>query len=201
MYWSVENYFSTKTFISMKVQTMLNGVDTDALLNTIAAIKSDSTIADFKFKATNNWIDGALNRSQIKEFYGAKQEDSSRSRAFVFDNDEPPVLLGENRGANPVEYLLHGLAGCLTTTLVYHAAVRGIRLNSVKSTLEGDIDLHGLLAMSDSIRPGYQQIRVSFEIDSPASRQEIEELVRFAKAHSPVCDSVSNPVDVVVKLA
>jgi uncharacterized OsmC-like protein len=184
----------------MKVQTMLNGVDTDALLTTINAIKGDASIAKFEFKATNQWIDGALNRSQIKEFYGAKQIDNSRETAFVFENDEPPVLLGENRGANPVEYLLHGLAGCLTTTLVYHAAVRGIKLNSVKSTLEGDIDIHGLLAMSDNVRPGYQQIRVSFEIDSPASRNQIEELVKFAKAHSPVCDSVSNPVDVIVRL-
>lgn len=185
----------------MKVQTMLNGVDTDALLNTINAIKGDSAIADFKFRATNKWIDGALNRSQIKGFYGAKQDDISRSEAFVFDNDEPPVLLGENRGANPVEFLLHGLAGCLTTTLVYHAAVRGIKLNSVKSTLEGDIDIHGLLAMDEKIRPGYQQIRVSFDIDSPASREQLEELVKFAKRHSPVCDSVSNPVNVVVKLS
>jgi uncharacterized OsmC-like protein len=110
-------------------------------------------------------------------------------------------LIGENRGANPVEFLLHGLAGCLTTTLVYHAAVRGIKLNSVKSTLEGDIDIHGLLALTDQVRPGYQQIRVSFDIDSPASREQLAELVKFAKDHSPVCDSISNPVDVVVKLA
>ena len=184
----------------MKVETMLNGVDTGALLDTISAIKDDAAIAQFKFKATNEWIDGALNRSQIKEFYGAKQVDNSRERAFIFENDEPPVLLGENRGANPVEFLLHGLAGCLTTTLVYHAAVRGIKLTSVKSTLEGDIDIHGLLAMTDKVRPGYQQIRVSFDIDSPASREQLEELVKFAKAHSPVCDSVSNPVNVVVGL-
>jgi uncharacterized OsmC-like protein len=185
----------------MKVQTMLNGVDTDVLLETIGAIKVDPAIAKFEFRATNQWIDGALNRSQIKEFYGAKKVDTSRSTAFVFDNDEPPVLIGENRGANPVEFLLHGLAGCLTTTLVYHAAVRGIKLNSVKSTLEGDIDIHGLLALTDQVRPGYQQIRVSFDIDSPASREQLAELVKFAKDHSPVCDSISNPVDVVVKLA
>jgi len=185
----------------MKVQTMLNGVDTDALLTTISAIKSDPTIAEFKFRSTNDWIDGALNRSQIKSFFGAKQDDTSRSEPFVFENDEPPILLGENRAPNPVEFLLHGLAGCITTTLVYHAAVRGIKLNSVKSTLEGDIDLHGLLAMSDDIRPGYQQIRITFDIDSPATRSELEELIHFAKNHSPVADSVSNPVDVIAKLA
>lgn len=185
----------------MKVETMLNGVDTGALIDTINAIKKDSSIADFKFRAENQWIDGALNRSHILGFYGAKQEDTSRSKAFVFDNDEPPVLLGENRGANPVEFLLHGLAGCLTTTFVYHAAVRGVKLNSVKSRLEGDIDLHKLLAIDESKRAGYQQIRVTFEVDSPEPREVIEDLIKFARNHSPVADSVANPVNLVVQLA
>ncbi|MDH4298946.1 MAG: OsmC family protein, partial [Cyclobacteriaceae bacterium] len=171
----------------MKVQTMLNGVDTYALLNTISAIQEDTSIANFKFRATNNWIDGALNSSQIKGFYGANQEDASREKAFVFENDEPPMLLGENRGANPVEFLLHGLAGCITTTFVYHAAVKGIKLKSVKSTLEGDIDLRGLLAIShpsDKIRSGYKQIRITFDVDSPAPKEVIKELLDFAKKNS-----------------
>lgn len=183
------------------VEQMLNGVDIVGLMDTINAIKKDSTIADFKFRAENQWIDGALNRSFINGFYGAKQEDTSRTKPFVFDNDEPPILLGENRGANPVEYLLHGLAGCLTTTFVYHAAARGIKLNSVKSRLEGDIDLHKLLAIDESMRAGYQQIRVTFEVDSPEPREVIEDLINFARAHSPVADTVANPVNVVVKLA
>ena len=185
----------------MKIQTMVNGVNTEALLQTIAAISEDTSIANFEFRASNEWIDGALNRSQIKSFYGANQEDTSREEAFVFANDEPPILLGENRGANPVEFLLHGLAGCITTTLVYHAAVRGIKLNSVKSKLEGDIDLRGLLAMTDDVRAGYKQIRVTFEIDSPAPKEVLEELLVFARTHSPVANSVANPVDLQVNLA
>ena len=185
----------------MKKERGLNGVDTESLVATIDAIKKDGEIAKFKFKATNEWIDGSLNRTNIQEFYGAKQIDKSRKKPFIFENDEPPILLGENNGANPVEFLLHGLVGCITTTLVYHAAARGIKINSVRSTLEGDIDLHGLLNVKDKIRPGYQQIRILFDIDSPASRKEIIDLVQFAKSHSPVCDSVENPVDVVVSLA
>ncbi len=95
------------------------------------------------------WVDGGENRSTIQGFYGAGQEDSSRTKAFEFVNGEPPVLLGNNEGANPVEFLLHALAGCVTTTFVLHAAARGIRIDSISTKMEGDIDLHGLLGLDD----------------------------------------------------
>ena len=110
-------------------------------------------------------------------------------------------MMGENRGANPVEYVLTALSGCLTTTLVYYAAMMDIKLDSVESELEGDLDLRGLLNLDDSTRRGYSNIRVNFQIESDAPREKIEELVGMAKRFSPVCDIVSNPVSVSVALA
>jgi uncharacterized OsmC-like protein len=172
---------------------VVNGVDVTALEATMDAIREQPTLARFEFRARNRWLDGAHNRSEIDGFYGAGEEDVSRSEPFVFDNDEPPVLLGENRGANPVEYLLHGLAGCITTTFVYYAAAHGIELRRVASRLEGDLDAQGLLGLAP-VRPGFEQIRVTVEVDSDAPREQIEELIRLAQRRSPVFNTVSQPV-------
>ncbi|MEE8295792.1 MAG: OsmC family protein, partial [Sphingomonadales bacterium] len=120
----------------------VNGVNVTALNETIEAVKGDHAIAKFIFQANNQWLGGALNRTTINDYYGAL-EHQTRENPFVFDNDEPPVLLGEDRGANPVEFLLHGLAGCLTTTLAFHAASRGIEIEAISSELKGDLDLRG----------------------------------------------------------
>ena len=128
----------------------INGVDTDALRQTIEAVKENKGIAKFKFKATNKWIHGGHNRTTINEFYGAEQN-HTRSNPYDLDADEPPVLLGEDQGANPVEYVLTALSACLTTSLVYHAAARGIRIDEVESHLEGDLDLRGFLGLSESV--------------------------------------------------
>jgi uncharacterized OsmC-like protein len=181
--------------------TIVNGVDVTALEGTMDAIREQPTLGRFEFRAGNRWLDGAHNRSEIGAFYGAGQEDTSRSEAFVYDNDEPPVLLGENRGANPVEYVLHGLAGCVTTTFVYYAAAHGIELRRVESRLEGDIDVQGLLGLSSQVRPGYQQIRVTVDVDSDAPREKIEELIKLAQRRSPVFNTVSQPVPIAVELA
>ena len=181
--------------------TIMNGVNTEKLFGTIVAIKEMPSLAKFNFRATNKWIDGGHNRSTIKDFYGAGQEDTSRKIPFVVDNDEPAVLLGEDKGANPVEYLLHGLAGCLTSPLVYHAPAQGVKLDEVESTLDGDIDLRGLLNFPENIPSGYQNIRVTFRIKSEAPREKIEELCRLAKKVSPVCNSLTQGVAVEVKLA
>ncbi|HEX2492061.1 MAG TPA: OsmC family protein, partial [Blastocatellia bacterium] len=121
----------------------INGVNVDQLFSTINAIKENPGLAKFKFRAKNQWINGGQNRTNIKDFYGAGQEDATRKQTFVFDNDEPEVLLGHDNGANPVEFVLHALAGCLTTSLVYHAAAQGIKIESVESKFEGDLDLRG----------------------------------------------------------
>ena len=140
---------------------------------------------------------GGHNRSTIQSFYGAGQEDNTRTTPFVLDAGEPPVLLGNDEGANPVEFVLHALAACLTTSLVYHAAARGIRIESVESTLEGDLDLQGFLGLSEQVRRGYKEIRVNFTIVSDATAEQLKELTKF----SPVYDIVSNPVPVSISIA
>lgn len=177
----------------------VNGLDTGQMFETIAAIKDKPAIARFQFRARNKWIDGGLNRSTIRDFYGACQEDTSRTEPFVFDNGEPPVLLGANEGANPVEFLLHALAGCVTTTFVLHAAARGIRVESISTTLEGDLDLHGLLALDDSVAPGYEQIRIAMDVVADCTDEELDDLLAFTRQHSPVCQTVCRPVPVIVE--
>lgn len=169
-----------------------NGVDVTALFATIDAVKADTGLAEFRFRASNRWIDGGHNRSTIQSFYGCRQEDQSRSQPFVMDNDEPPVLLGADAGANPVEYVLHALAGCLTTTMVYHAAARGIEIGAVESELEGDLDLRGFLGLSDEVRKGYREIRVTLRVQSAADAAILKNLAQY----SPVFDIVSRSVPV-----
>jgi uncharacterized OsmC-like protein len=177
--------------------TIVNGVNVTGIFETIDAVKADTELAKFQFRASNTWIDGGHNRSTIKGFYGCRAEDETRSEPFVLDADEPSVLLGQDRGANPVEFVLHALASCLTTSMVYHAASRGIVIEAVDSTLEGDLDLRGFLGISNTVRKGYQRIRVRMRVKTDASPQKLRELAQF----SPVYDVVSNsvPVEVVVE--
>jgi uncharacterized OsmC-like protein len=181
----------------MTDQGIVNGVDTAQLFETIDAITENPDIAKFTFRARNKWESGGLNRTKIDEFYGAG-EPRRHEQAFVFAADEPPLLLGEDRGANPVEFLLTGLASCVTTSIAYHGAARGINITRLESELEGDLDLHGFLGMSEDIRPGYQNIEVKFRIEGDASRAELETLVQEAKELSPVYDVVSRSVPVTV---
>jgi uncharacterized OsmC-like protein len=181
--------------------TTLNGLDLDAMSKTVAALKGDPVLAKFQFRARNAWIDGGENRSTIRDFYGAGAEDTSRTKPFVFTNGEPPVLLGHNEGANPVEFLLHALAGCVTTTTVLHAAARGIRIESMSTELEGDIDLQGLLGLDDSVPAGYEGIRIRMHIKADCSDEELDDLIGFAQKHSPVCNTVCRPVPVTIERA
>ena len=181
-------------------EKIVNGVNVTQLFETIDAIGEQKDIAKFSFKASNKWSNGAKNQTSVKDFYGAC-ETQTREEPFVFQKDEPPVLLGEDAGANPVEYLFAALAGCVTTGLVYHAAAKGIELDEVESTYEGNLDLRGFLGMTDEVRNGYESITISFRIKSDAPREQLEELVQIAQDRSPVFDMVSNPVPVRVKLA
>ncbi|MBC8247594.1 MAG: OsmC family protein [Deltaproteobacteria bacterium] len=180
-------------------EKLVNGVNVDQLFSTIDLIKDKPEVAKFKFRATNTWIDGTHNRATVKDFYGALEEDNSRE-PMVFHEDEPPVLLGTNQGANPVEYLLVALSGCLTTSLIAHASARGIEIKRVKSRYEGDIDLRGFLGISDDVLVGYQSIRVYFEIDADISEEQKEELVRMAQKYSPVFNTITKSADVSVQL-
>jgi uncharacterized OsmC-like protein len=183
----------------MSQEKKMNGIDVDQLLGTIEAVKQKPDIAKFKFRATNQWLGGTNNRATIKGFYGAGEEDDSRD-AMVFEIDEPPVLCGRNLGANPVEYLLVALSGCLTTSLIAHSAARGIQIRKVSSRYEGDLDLRGFLGISEEVPVGYQEIRVYFEIDADVSDEKKEELIRMAQKYSPVFNSIAKPVPVSVLL-
>ena len=177
----------------------VNGVNVEKLFQTIDAIKDNPKVAQFNFRAQNKWVAGTENRTTVTDYYGACQT-FTRSKPHTFVKDEPPVLLGNDKGANPVEYLLAGLAGCLTTSLVAHAAAKGIKLDSVESTLEGNIDLRGLFQMDENVNPGYESIQVNFKIESDAPKETLQELVELAKKSSPVCNTVTKPTPVNVKL-
>ena len=187
--------------MSTTAETIRNGVDTEQLYGTLDAIKADPSLARFQFRARNNWIDGAHNRTTIRDFYAANQEDTSRAAEFVIDAGEPAILLGTDTGPNPVEYLLHALAACLTTSLVYVAAARGVRLTEVESTLEGDMDVQGALGLSDDYRNGFEQIRVSFRVAGDAPEEKLREVVARAQLRSAVFDMVSHGVPVTVDVA
>lgn len=175
----------------------VNGVNVPELFKTISEVKKTPGIAKFKFRIHNDWVDGPLNRSTISGYHGALQ-DFERPKQFYFEADEPPVLLGQDRAANPVEYLLHALAACVTTSLVYHAAAKGIEIKSVESELDGDIDLRGFLGLDKNIRNGYQGIRIKLRIDSDVPDAQFDELVRLGPTFSPVFDSISKGVPLTV---
>ena len=189
----------TQQMTNRDVPVQTNGLNMEALVGTVDAIKQNPSLGQFEFRATNRWINGGENRSRIKEFFGAGCEDESRTEAFEFTNSEPPVLLGANEGANPVEFLLHALAGCVTTTTVLHAAARGIQLESLSTELVGKIDVQGLLALDDTVPVGYEEIRIKMDISADCSDEELDQLLAFAKNHSPVCNTVCRPVPVTLE--
>lgn len=182
-----------------KEEQIVNGVNVTKLFETVGVIKEKPQIAKFNFRAKGKWIDGAHGKTTINEFDGACQT-FKRSQPYVFEKDEPPVLLGKDRGANPVEYVFAALDGCLTTSLIYHAAAKGIKIDEVETSLSGDIDLHGFLGLDDNVRNGYEKIKVTFKIKSDAPEEKLQELVELAQKRSPVFDIVSHPTPVEVSL-
>jgi uncharacterized OsmC-like protein len=173
-----------------------NGVDTATLFATLDAVKGDNEIAEFQFRATNRWVSGTHNRSTIEGFYGAKQEMAHR-QPFTFDADHPAVLVGTDNGPTPVEFLLHALAACLTAGIANVAAARGVNLTEVTSTVEGDIDLLGILGLSPDVRNGYKQIRINFTVkgDDP---EKLRKVVEQSRKRSAVFDVLTNGVPVTV---
>jgi len=180
-------------------QQIVNGVNVSKLFETVGVIKEKPEIAKFNFKAKGKWINGGHNRTTINEFYGACQN-FQRSQSFVFEKDEPPVLLGEDHGANPVEYVFAALDGCLTTSLIYHAAAQGIKIDEVETSFSGDLNLHGFLGLDENTRNGYEKIKVEFKIKADAPKEKLQELVQLAQKRSPVFDIISYPTPVEVSL-
>ena len=184
---------------NMETHQAVNGVNVDELFGTIDAVKKTPAIATFKFHANNEWINGGHNRTTIQNFYGTQQE-HERKEPFVLDADEPPILLGKDHGPNPVEYALTALAACVTTSIVYHAAAKGIAIRSMESRLEGDIDLQGFLGLKDDVPRGYKEIRMYVSIDADAPPEKLEEIVQLGPRYSPVFDTLTRAVPVSVQL-
>jgi uncharacterized OsmC-like protein len=182
------------------MDTSGNGVDTGKMFATLDLIKEQPALARFQFRASNRWIDGAHNRSTIKDFYAAGGEDATRAETFEIDAGEPAILLGCDTGPNPAEYLLHALAACLTTSIVYVAAARKVRLTSVESTLTGDMDVRGALGVSVEPRNGFERIGVSFRVTGEAPAEKLREVVERARARSAVYDMVTNGVPVAIEV-
>jgi uncharacterized OsmC-like protein len=175
-----------------------NGVDTAGLFATLGAVKANNDIAKFQFRATNRWVSGTHNRSTIHGFYGAGQE-MQHSEPFTFDADHPAVLVGDDHGPTPVEFVLHALAACLTSGLANIAAARGLNLTEVESTVEGDMNLLGIFGLSDDVRNGYEQIRISFKLsgDDP---EKLRRVVEQSKKRSAVYDILTNGVPVSIEV-
>ena len=181
-------------------ENIVNGVSVDKLFGIMDAIKTNSDIAKFNFRAKGNWISGAHTRTSINDFYGAGQK-HNRNKTFVLEHDEPSVLLGTNGGANPGEYALAALNGCLTSALVYHAAAKGIQIDEIETILDGDVDLLGFLGIDESVRNGYKKITVAFKIKADnATDEQLNELVRLAQKRSPIFDNISNPTPIEVNV-
>lgn len=177
-------------------QPARNGVDVETLFATLDAVKTNPEIAKFQFRATNRWVSGTNSRSTIHEFHGAMQE-LMHVEPRSYEADHPEVLTGRDRGSTPVEFVLHALAACLTAGIANIAAARGVRLEEVSSTVEGDIDLMGLLGLDGGVRNGFQQIRVSFRMrgdDPDALRRVLEQ----SKARSAVLDMLTHPVAITI---
>lgn len=177
----------------------VNGVNVGTVMGVIGSVQERSANAQFQFRLRNRWVDGGLNRSQIKSYLAVGREDDTRIEPFVVDADEPAVTAGGDSAPNPMEFVLHSLASCLTSTMVYHAAVQGIEIESVESSLEGDIDVRGMLGLSDEVRKGYHHVRVRMLVKSEASAAVLKELALF----SPVYDIISKslPVDLALEKA
>ena len=168
-----------------------NGVDTTTLFATIDAVKAAPEAAKFQFRAHNEWVSGSHNRGTIHDYFGVGVE-RTHERTFTFDADHPAVLVGRDNGPTPVEYVLHALAACLTAGLANIAAARGVTLHEVESTVEGDIDLNGILGTAPAPRNGYTGIRVSFRIKGDADDETLRELVEQSKRRSAVYDVLTN---------
>jgi uncharacterized OsmC-like protein len=177
--------------------TPRNGVNVPVLFATLDAVKGQPELAKFQFRATNRWKSGTHSQTTISGFYGAGQE-HLRDTTFVYDADHPAVLVGADQAPTPVEFLLHGLLGCITAGIGNIASARGIDLEEVESTIEGDIDLLGLLGLDPNVRNGYQGLKVTFRVKGDASEEQLKQLVMRSKDRSAVYDVLTNgiPIDI-----
>ncbi|MEJ2111209.1 MAG: OsmC family protein [Acidobacteriota bacterium] len=166
----------------------VNGIDLNVLNETVSAVKNDPDLGKCKFRARNKWIRANHNCTTISDFYGAKQE-MQHKQIFELHADEPPILAGQDEGANPVEHLLNALAACVTTSLVAHAAVKGIHIEELESELEGDLDLNGFLGLNPDVPKGYTNIRMKFKVKTDTKKLN---LLKKLSEFSPVYNTITN---------
>ncbi|BDG01483.1 OsmC family protein [Anaeromyxobacter oryzae] len=191
---------TTQTAKQPRTPMPLNGVDTPTLFATLDAVKHQPALAKFQFRATNRWQQGTHSRSRMESFHGAGGE-RKHVREFTFDADHPQVLVGRDQGPTPVEFLLHAIAACITAGIGNIAAARGVRLAEVESTVEGDIDLRGILGLSEEVRNGYEQLRVSVKIKGDASPEKLAQIVEQSRARSAVYDVLTNGIPVAISVS
>lgn len=180
--------------------TVNNGVNVEALLAARTALKAAPEAAQFKWRATCKWVNGTHSESKVQGFYGLGQEQRHKTE-FSFQADHPEIFASEDQGATPVEFILVGLASCLTAGVAAVAQNRGIQLRSVQATLEGSMDVQGILGIDRDVRNGYDNIKITFNIDADASKKEIEALVAQSQKRSAVYDIITNPTNVTVEVA
>ena len=176
-----------------------NGVNVEALVAARQALTDAPQAAQFKWRASCEWKNGTHSHSTVEGFFGLGQE-QARKKSFTFDADHPEVFASADLGATPVEYVLVGLASCLTAGIAAVAQYRGIQLKKVAATIEGDMDLQGILGIDGDVRNGFDGIRVTYDIDADASREDIEALVAQSQKRSAVFDIVTNPTNVTVSV-
>lgn len=177
-----------------------NGVNVEALLGARDALSKAPEAAKFNWKASCKWLNGTHSQTSIQGFYGLGQQQSHKTE-FTFDTDHPEIFASEDKGATPVEMVLAGLAGCLTAGVASIAQLRKIQLRSVKATLEGAMDIQGILGIDSDVRNGFNDIKVNFEIDADASKDDLEALVAQSQKRSAVYDVITNPTNVSVSVA
>jgi len=176
-----------------------NGVNVDALISAREALTAAPEAAKFAWRVTNKWVNGTHSHTNVKGFFGLGQEQNHKSE-FTFEADHPEVFASEDHGATPVEMVLAGLASCLTAGVAAVAQYRKIQLRSVTATLEGAMDIQGILGIDEDVRNGFDGIKVKYKIDADATKEEIEALVAQSQKRSAVFDIVTNPTNVTVEV-
>ena len=176
-----------------------NGVDTPKLFATIGAVASQPALAQFRFRAQSHWVGGTQSRTTVAGFYGVGAE-MRHDAPFQASADHPKILCGEDNGPAPVEWVLHALAACLTAGIANISAARGVTLHSVECSVEGDIDLQGILGLSDKVRNGFQTIRVNYIVKGDAPEEKLRQIVDQARARSAVFDILTGHVPVTIEV-
>jgi uncharacterized OsmC-like protein len=178
-----------------------NGIDLERVAGLIGRIEADPALARFRFRARNRWVGGSENRSTLFDFDGLGETAITRHKPFEYTNDEPPALIGHDESANALEFLLHALAGSITTTFVLRAAALGVVIDSLFTEVEGEIDVRGMLGVAGAPASGYERIRVVIDVTATASESVLEEIIEFARVHAPVCGALMHAVPVRIERA